>query len=57
MHRDATNERLLEEVGLGIVPAALVEEAAEATTEVRVLLDRIFVVDRAEEALLGSLPR
>ena len=40
---------------LGVVPAALVEEAAEAAAERRVLIERVLVVDRAEQALVRDV--
>ena len=40
--------------GLGVEPAALVEEAAELAAVVAVLLDGVLVVDAGDEALVGD---
>src|ERR1019366_1558138 len=40
--------------GLGVEPAALVEEAAELAAIVAVLLDGVFVVNASDEALVGD---
>ena len=40
--------------GLGVEPAALVEQAAELAAVVAVLLDGVFVVDAGDEALVGD---
>ena len=40
--------------GLGVEPAALVEEAAELAAAVAVLLDGVFVVDAGDEAFVGD---
>src|ERR1035438_3591077 len=40
--------------GLGIKPAALVEQAAELASIVAVLLDGVFVVNAGDEALVGD---
>ena len=43
-----------EHEGLGVEPAALVEEAAEFAAVLAVLLDGVFVVDAGDEALVGD---
>ena len=40
--------------GLGIEPAALVEQAAELAAVFAVLLDGVLVVDAGDEALVGD---
>ena len=40
--------------GLGVEPAALVEQAAELAAVVAVLLDGVLVVDAGDEALVGD---
>ena len=40
--------------GLGVEPAALVEEAAKFATVFAVLLEGVFVVDAGEQALVGE---
>src|ERR1019366_5406378 len=40
--------------GLGVEPAALVEEAAELAAIVAVLLDGVFVVNAGDEALVSD---
>src|SRR5690349_18163408 len=46
---------MLEEARLRVVPATLVEQSAEPATEVRVLIERVLVVDRAEQPLVRDV--
>ena len=52
---DPTQQRLPQHQALGVEPAALVEQPAEAPAHRAVVLDRALVVDRRHQPLVGDV--